>query len=137
MGSTACVRCGANLIPHSYCNVCHDVRYFTCTSCLMNTDERIHAYCRNPDTINYLEDKQKLIQRPQSSHLIMDDDHYYVQNKLNDELKYNSINLSTSYWNNIFESIKLLNRYWSKIFNIGIDNSPLVFQKDRLYLYLK
>jgi hypothetical protein len=103
----------------------------------MNTDERIHAYCRNPDTINYLEDKQKLIQRPQSSHLIMDDDHYYVQNKLNDELKYNSINLSTSYWNNIFESIKLLNRYWSKIFNIGIDNSPLVFQKDRLYLYLK
>jgi hypothetical protein len=36
----------------------------------MNTDERIHAYCRNPDTINYLEDKQKLIQRPQSSHLI-------------------------------------------------------------------
>ncbi len=103
----------------------------------MNTDERIHAYCRNLDTINYLEDKQKLIQRPQSSHLIMDDDHYYVQNKLNDELKYNSINLSTSYWNNIFESIKLLNRYWSKIFNIGIDNSPLVFQKDRLYLYLK
>ena len=48
----------------------------------------------------------------------MDDDHYYVQNKLNDELKYNSINLSTSYWNNIFESIKLINRYWSKIFKI-------------------
>ena len=63
----------------------------------------------------------------------MDDDHYHIQNQLNDEIKYNSINLSTSYWNNMFESIKLLNRYWSKIFNIGIDNSPLVFQKDRLY----
>ena len=23
MGSTICVRCGANLMPHSYCNVCH------------------------------------------------------------------------------------------------------------------
>ena len=55
------------------------------------------------------------------------------KNQFNDEIKYNSINLSTSYWNNIFESIKLLNRYWSKIFNIGIDSSPLVFQKVRLY----
>ena len=82
---------------------------------------------------NDLKDKQKLIQRPQSSQSIMDDDHYHIQNQLNDEIKYNSINLSTSYWNNMFESIKLLNRYWSKIFNIGIDNSPLVFQKDRLY----
>ena len=63
----------------------------------------------------------------------MDDDHYHIQNQLNDEIKYNSINLSTSYWNNIFESIKLINRYWSKIFNIGINNSPLAFQKDRLY----
>ena len=130
MGSTICVRCGASLIPHSYCNVCHDVLYFTCSSCSMNTDERFHPYCQNPDTVK---DKQKLIQRPQSSQLIMDDDHYHIQNQLNDEIKYNSINLSTSYWNNIFESIKLLNRYWSKMFNIGIDNSPLAFQKDRLY----
>ena len=134
MGSTICVRCGANLMPHSYCNVCHDVLYFTCSSCSMITDERFHAYCQNPDIINNdLKDKQKLLQRPQSSQLIMDDDHYHIQNQLNDEIKYNSINLSTSYWNNMFESIKLLNRYWSKIFNIGIDNSPLAFQKDRLY----
>jgi hypothetical protein len=64
----------------------------------------------------------------------MDDDYYVnIQNKLNYEIKSSSINLSTSYWNNIFESIKLLNSYWSKIFNIGIDNSPLAFQKDRLY----
>ena len=94
----------------------------------MNTDERIHAYCRNPDTVNdinidvYLEDKQ--IQRPESSQLIMDEDHYHIQNQFNDEIKYNSINISTSYWNNMFESIKLINRYWSKIFNIGINSSP-------------
>ena len=108
----------------------------------MNTDERIHAYCRNPDTVNdinidiYLEDKQ--MQRPESSQLIMDEDHYHIQNQLNDEIKYNSINISTSYWNNMFESIKLINRYWSKIFNIGINSSPVVCnEQDRTILYLK
>ena len=95
----------------------------------MNTDERIHAYCRNLDTVNdinidiYLEDKQ--MQRPESSQLIMDEDHCHIQNQLNDEIKYNSINISTPYWNNMFESIKLINRYWSKIFNIGINSSPV------------
>jgi len=108
----------------------------------MNTDERIHAYCRNPNTVNdinidiYLEDKQ--MQRPESSQLIMDEDHYHIQNQFNDEIKYNSINISTSYWNNMFESIKLINRYWSKIFNIGINSSPVVYnEQDRTILYLK
>jgi hypothetical protein len=108
----------------------------------MNTDERIQAYCRNPDTVNdinidiYLEDKQ--MQRPESSQLIMDEDHYHIQNQLNDEIKYNSINISTSYWNNMFESIKLINRYWSKIFNIGINSSPVVYNEQyRTILYLK
>ena len=101
----------------------------------MNTDERFHAYCQNPDIVNNdLKDRQ----RPQSSQLIMDDDHYHIQNQLNDEIKYNSINLSTSYWNNMFESIKLINRYWSKIFNIGINSSPVVYnEQDRTILYLK
>jgi len=104
----------------------------------MNTDERIHAYCRNPDSVNdinidiYLEDKQ--MQRPESSQLIMDEDHYHIQNQLNDEIKYNSINISTSYWNNMFESIKLINRYWSKIFNIGINSSPVVYT-NKIVLY--
>ena len=141
MGSTICVRCGASLIPHSYCNACQDVLNFSCSSCSMNTDERIHAYCRNPDTVNndlLLEHKQKLMPRS-----IMNDDyyvntHYYMQNQLNDEIKSSSINLSTSYWNNIFESIKFLNRYWSKIFNIGIDNSPVAYnEQDRTIRYLK
>jgi len=100
----------------------------------MNTDERIHAYCRNLDTVNdinidiYLEDKQM------QSQLIMDEDHYHIQNQLNDEIKYNSINISTSYWNNMFESIKLINRYWSKIFNIGINSSPVVYT-NKIVLY--
>jgi hypothetical protein len=128
MGSTICVRCGASLIPHSFCYVCHDVLFFKCSSCSMNTDERIHVYCRNLNTANNdmpLEHKQKLMKRQ-----ITDDD-YYVnsQNHLNDEIKYSSINLSTSYWNNIFESIKLVNRYWTAILNIGINSSPIIFQK--------
>jgi hypothetical protein len=111
----------------------------------MNTDERFHAYCRNVDTANSVvpsEDKQRLMQKPESSQLIMDDDYYtntqyYIQNELNDEIKHNSTNLSTSYWDNVFESIKLVNRYWIKIFNIGIDNSSVIFQKNRTIFYLK
>jgi hypothetical protein len=97
----------------------------------MNTDERIHEYCRNLNTAKNdlpLEHKQKIIQKP-----ITDDD-YYVnsQNHLNDEIKYRSINLSTSYWNNVFESIRLVSRYWTAIFNIGINSSPIIFQKAHL-----
>ena len=134
MGSTACVRCGANLMPHSFCNVCHEVLHFTCSSCSMNTDERIHAYCRDLDTVNNIViSDNKWTQRPTI-------DVYYIntQDQLNEEIKYNSINISTSYWNNIFESIKLINRYWSKIFNIGINSSPVVYnEQDRTILYLK
>jgi len=108
----------------------------------MNTDERIHAYCRNPDTVNdinidiYLEDKQ--MQRPESSQLIMDEDHYHIQDQVDVVIKYISIIISASYWNNMFESIKLINRYWSKIFNIGINSSPVVYnEQDRTILYLK
>ena len=133
MGSTACVRCGANLMPHSYCNVCHEVLYFTCSSCSMNTDERIHTNCRDLDTVNNIViSDNKWTQRPTV-------DVYYIntQDQLNEEIKYNSINISTSYWNNIFESIKLINRYWSKMFSIGIDSPSVAFQKDRTILYLK
>ena len=88
----------------------------------MNTDERIHAYCRDLDTVNNIViSDNKWTQRPTI-------DVYYIntQDQLNEEIKYNSINISTSYWNNIFESIKLINRYWSKMFSIGID-SPVLY----------
>jgi hypothetical protein len=135
MGSTICVRCGATLIPHSYCDVCHDVLCFTCSSCSMNTVERIHVYCRNASTLNnnngsYLQDMQKLMQSPNSSQIVLDDNkyvntHYFIQNQFNDEIKYNLINLSTSYWDSIFESIKLVNRYWRKTFSIGNSSSSI------------
>lgn len=134
MGSTNCVRCGANLLPHLYCDVCHQVLYFTCSSCFMNTDERIHVYCRNTDNINNdgtsLQGVLKIVEKSKSSHLVMDNNYvntqWCIQNQLNDEIKYNSINLSTSYWNNLFESIKMVNRYWTKIFSININNSSIV-----------
>jgi hypothetical protein len=140
MGSTICVRCGAGLIPHSYCNVCHDVLCFTCSSCSTNTDERIHAHCQNTDSINdhnsdsgtYIENNQKL--KKSQSQLILDDDHvvntnHYTQNQFHDETKYNSIIILTSYWESIFESIKLVNSYWAKILNIGINNSIILYPK--------
>jgi hypothetical protein len=126
---------------HLYCDVCHRVLYFTCSSCSMNTDERIHVYCRNTDTVNYdgtfLQGVKKLVEKPNSSHLIMDKNYVntqrYIQNQINDEIKCNSINLSTSYWNNVFESIKMVNSYWTKIFSININNSSKVYWKDKVY----
>jgi hypothetical protein len=122
VGSTVCVRCGAFLIPNSYCDVCQDVLRFICSSCSMYTDERIHAHCRNA-CIQNNNDMQKLVQIPNSSQIVLNDRYGYIQNHLSDEIKYNSINLLTSYWDSIFESIKLVNRYWSRIFNIGNSSS--------------
>jgi hypothetical protein len=134
MGSTVCVRCGATLIPHSYCDLCHDVLCFTCSSCSMNTDERIHVYCHNTSIQNdddgiYLQDTQKLMEEPRSNQLLLYNNQintqYYIQNQLNDEIKYNSISISTSYWDSIFESIRLVNRYWMRVFNIGNSSSSI------------
>jgi hypothetical protein len=122
MGSTVCVRCGATLIPHSYCDVCQDVLRFVCSSCLMYTDERIHTYCRSTRIQNNY-DIRKLVQIPNSSQIVLNDRYSYIQNQLSDEIKYNSLNLLTSYWDSIFESIKLVNRYWGRIFNIGNSSS--------------
>ena len=74
----------------------------------MNTDERIHIYCRNAG-IQSNNDIRKLMPIPNSSQIVLNDRYDYIQNQLNDEIKYDSINISTSYWNNIFESIKLVN----------------------------
>lgn len=122
MGSTVCVRCGATLIPHSYCDVCQDVLRFVCSSCSMYTDERIHTYCRGTRIQNNY-DIRKLVQIPNSSQIVLNDRYSYIQNQLSDEIKYNSLNLLTSYWDSIFESIKLVNRYWRRIFNIGNSSS--------------
>jgi predicted amidophosphoribosyltransferase len=127
MGSTVCVRCGATLIPHSYCEFCHDVLRFICSSCSMYTDERTHAYCNNC-MIQLDNDIRKLVQIPNLSQIVLDDRYNYVQNHLNEEIKYNSINLFTTYWNSIFDSFKLVNRYWRRIIDIG-NSSQNISQK--------
>ena len=90
----------------------------------MNTDERIHIYCRNAGIQNN-NDIRKLMPIPNSSQIVLNDRYDYIQNQLNDELKYNSINLSTSFLDIIFESIRLVNRYWSRIFNIDSSGSSI------------
>jgi hypothetical protein len=128
MGSTVCVKCGANLVPNSYCDICHDVISFTCSSCSMDTVERIHAYSHNNFTLNnnnnlHLQDSQMSLKEPISPRFAINDNyintHIYIQNQLNDKIKENSIKLSTSYWNNMFEAIQLVNAYWGRIINIG------------------
>jgi hypothetical protein len=100
----------------------------------MNTDERIHVYCHNTSIQNdddgiYLQDTQKLMEEPRSNQLLLYNNQintqYYIQNQLNDEIKYNSISISTSYWDSIFESIRLVNRYWMRVFNIGNSSSSI------------
>ena len=128
MGSTICVRCGANLIPYSYCDVCNDILCFACSSCAMRTDERIHTSCRNVSMINNvnaanLQDFQTVVDNSNSYQLIVGDKdanaHLYLQDQLNDKIKDSSIKLTSSYWSSVFESSKLINRYWTKIFNIS------------------
>ena len=131
MGSTLCVRCGAILIPGSYCEVCDNVLCFKCSSCSMITDERIHAFCQNADIVNGRtnrnQDLQELLLEPNIVQTIMNNgylnNYYNLQNQLNDEIKHNSIKLSSSFWFNIFDCIKLINKYWTKIYNIG-NSSP-------------
>jgi hypothetical protein len=128
MGSTVCVRCGATLLPHSYCEVCQDVLYFICSSCSMFTDERIHIHCRNTDIQNDNSNIRKLVQIPNSSQIVLDDRYHYVQNHFNEEIKYNSINLFTSYWDNIFYSFRLVNRYWKRIFDISNPSQNILWK---------
>jgi hypothetical protein len=82
----------------------------------MYTDERIHTYCHNASIQNNNSIRLK------DTKANIDNNHIntqsYIQNQLNDEIKYNSINILTSYWDSIFESTKVVNRYWSRLFSI-------------------
>jgi hypothetical protein len=135
MGSTLCVRCGAILIPSSYCEVCDNVLCFKCSSCSMITDERIHVFCQNANIVDSSTTKnqglQELLIESNFPQTTMNNgylnNYHKLQNRFNDELKHNSIILSSSFWFNIFESIKLVNRYWNNIFNIS--NSGTNFRR--------
>jgi hypothetical protein len=99
----------------------------------MYTDERIHTYCHNASIQNNnsicLKDTKELMEESESYQLLIDNNYIntqsYIQNQLNDEIKYNSINILTSYWDSIFESTKLVNRYWSRLFSIVNSRSSM------------
>jgi transcription elongation factor Elf1 len=103
MGSTICVRCGANLIPYSYCDTSNDILFFTCSSCFMRTDERIHAYCSNISMMDsnndvYLQEAPQIMDNSNSSRLTIGDNHVnthlYLQNQLNDKIRDSRLLLS-------------------------------------------
>ena len=68
---------------------------------------------------------QEILVELNSPQIAVNNNYVNLQNQFNDELKYNSIRLSTSYWSNIFECIKLINRYWTRIFSIGNTNTSI------------
>jgi hypothetical protein len=41
---------------------------------------------------------------------------YDAQDQLNEQLRYSSVNLSSSYLSNFFEYLKLINNYWMKVY---------------------
>ena len=90
----------------------------------MNTIERIHINCHNASTLSdnnniYLQDPRESMEESIVINNNYINTHYYIQNQLNDKIKDNSIKLTASYWNNMFEAIELINTYWNRIFNIG------------------
>ena len=51
MAQTLCIKCGSELKPSSYCELCKQPLIFTCTSCDYITEEKVHADCRNANEL--------------------------------------------------------------------------------------
>ena len=51
MAQTLCIKCGSELKPSSYCELCKEPLVFSCTSCDYITEEKIHADCRNANEL--------------------------------------------------------------------------------------
>ncbi|MGB8025349.1 MAG: hypothetical protein WCF06_13655 [Nitrososphaeraceae archaeon] len=47
MAQTLCIKCGSELTPSSYCELCKEPLIFACTACKYITEEKVHADCRN------------------------------------------------------------------------------------------
>jgi hypothetical protein len=128
MGSTLCVRCGANLKAYSYCGICHEIISCACSACSLTTDERTHLDCQYIDTMNNInslrsQEKQKYLNSlPIQSVHTKTETYYASQNQLNEEMKYTSIKLLESCWNNLFESIRLANMFWSQVSSTSINS---------------
>ena len=51
MAQTLCIKCGSELKPSSYCQLCQQPLIFTCTSCEYITEEKVHTDCRNAEIL--------------------------------------------------------------------------------------
>jgi hypothetical protein len=51
MAQTLCIKCGSELKPSSYCQLCQQPLIFACTSCEYITDEKVHTDCRNAEVL--------------------------------------------------------------------------------------
>ena len=51
MAQTLCIKCGSELKPSSYCQLCQQPLIFACTSCEYLTEEKVHPDCRNADVL--------------------------------------------------------------------------------------
>src|SRR6187200_1116651 len=51
MAQTLCIKCGSELKPSSYCQLCREPLIFACTSCDYITEEKVHTDCRNAEVL--------------------------------------------------------------------------------------
>ena len=51
MAQTLCIKCGSELKPSSYCQLCQQPLIFACTSCEYITEEKVHPDCRNAEVL--------------------------------------------------------------------------------------
>ena len=51
MAQTLCIKCGSELTPSSYCELCKEPLIFVCTSCKYTTEEKVHPDCRNAEVL--------------------------------------------------------------------------------------
>lgn len=49
MSETLCIRCGSDLKPSSYCELCRQPLVFKCSACDYTTEEKVHSDCRNAE----------------------------------------------------------------------------------------
>src|SRR6188472_4557950 len=58
MAQTLCIKCGSELKPSSYCQLCREPLIFACTSCDYITEEKVHTDCRNAEVLAKTEAKE-------------------------------------------------------------------------------
>ena len=51
MAQTLCIKCGSELKPSSFCQLCQQPLIFACTSCEYLTEEKVHPDCRNAEVL--------------------------------------------------------------------------------------